>query len=67
MIVFIYRDERYNPTTEENRNSAELIIAKQRNGPTGKLDFFFFNQYMRFEPRSYVEPRETIKAENLRL
>jgi len=67
VIVFIYRDERYNPTTEENRNSAELIIAKQRNGPTGKLDFFFFNQYMRFEPRSYVEPRETIKAENLRL
>ena len=67
VIVFIYRDERYNPTTEENRNTAELIIAKQRNGPTGKLDFFFFNQYMRFEPRSYVEPRETITTENLRL
>lgn len=67
VIVFIYRDERYNATTEENRNAAELIIAKQRNGPTGKLDFFFFNQYMRFEPRSYVEPRETIKSENLRL
>lgn len=67
VIIFIYRDERYNPTTEENRNQAELIIAKQRNGPTGKLDFFFFNQYMRFEPRSYVEPRETIPSENLRL
>jgi len=67
VIIFIYRDEQYNPTTEENSNKAELIIAKQRNGPTGKVDFMFFKNHMRFEGQRYVEPRETISPEDLRL
>lgn len=40
IVSFIYRDEMYNPDTEF-KNIAELIIAKNRNGPTGKVDLFF--------------------------
>jgi replicative DNA helicase len=40
IVSFIYRDEMYNPDTEF-KNIAELIIAKNRNGPTGKIDLFF--------------------------
>lgn len=36
MVMFLYRDEYYNPDTEE-KGVAEVIIAKQRNGPTGKI------------------------------
>src|SRR4029077_4918827 len=36
-IIFIYRDEYYNPETTNAKGIAELIIAKQRNGPTGKV------------------------------
>jgi replicative DNA helicase len=66
VIIFIYREEQYNPTPD-NRHAAELIIAKQRNGPTGKLDFQFFDKFMRFHSRTHVEPRETITPEDVRL
>ncbi|MEM7413622.1 MAG: replicative DNA helicase [Myxococcota bacterium] len=47
VIAFIYRDEVYNPT-EENHGLAELIIAKQRNGPTGTIRLQFDGQYAKF-------------------
>ncbi len=47
LIAFIYRDEVYHPT-EENQGIAELIIAKQRNGPTGTVKLQFENRYARF-------------------
>jgi len=48
VIAFLYRDELYNPATEENRNKAEIILAKQRNGPTGKFNLTFLKEHTRF-------------------
>ena len=48
-ICFIYRDEYYNKETTTERNIAELIIAKQRNGPTGVAKVRFDSQYTRFD------------------
>ena len=47
VVMFIYRDEVYNPDTAA-RGEAELIIAKHRNGPTGKVNLAFMNQYTKF-------------------
>jgi replicative DNA helicase len=48
-IVFIYRDEYYNPETTNAKGIAELIIAKQRNGPTGKVLTRFTSSCTRFD------------------
>jgi replicative DNA helicase len=48
VIVFIYRDEYYNPESNE-KGVAEIIIGKQRNGPTGTVKLTFLGQYTRFE------------------
>ncbi len=48
MVIFIYRDEYYNPDTEL-KNIAELIIAKHRNGPVGTVNVAFFSNYTRFD------------------
>jgi replicative DNA helicase len=47
LIVFIYRDEIYNPDTPE-KGKAEIIIGKHRNGPTGMLNLAFQGQWLRF-------------------
>ena len=49
LILFIYRDEVYNPTNEASKGKAELIIAKQRNGPTGPVTLTFIGKHTRFE------------------
>ena len=49
VIAFIYRDEVYNPQSEENQNIAEIIIGKQRNGPTGLFKLTFLKELTRFE------------------
>jgi replicative DNA helicase len=48
VVGFIYREEYYNQT-EENANKAEIIIAKQRNGPTGTVELAFIKEFTRFE------------------
>jgi replicative DNA helicase len=48
-ILFIYRDEYYNPESTERRGIAELILAKQRNGPTGKVLVKFTSSCTRFD------------------
>ncbi len=48
MVLFIYREEVYRPT-EENEGRAQLIIGKQRNGPIGVIDLAFIRTYTKFE------------------
>jgi replicative DNA helicase len=48
VILFIYRDEVYNEDSEDG-NKAEIIIAKQRNGPIGKVNLTFLKEFTRFE------------------
>ena len=47
VVAFLYRDEYYNPDTLK-KNHAEVIIAKQRNGPTGTVELTFLSQYTKF-------------------
>lgn len=49
VVAFIYREEVYKPDREDLRGMAELILAKQRNGPTGKCSLVFLKEYARFE------------------
>jgi replicative DNA helicase len=48
IVMFIYREEEYKPT-DENRGIAEIIIGKQRNGPTGSRKLAFIKEFTRFE------------------
>ena len=48
LVAFLYRDEYYFPEKTENKNKAELIIAKQRNGPTGTVNLTWLGQYTKF-------------------
>jgi replicative DNA helicase len=54
VIMFIYRDEVYHPDNPEVQGLAELIVAKQRNGPTGTVRLTFLGEYTRFE--NYAGP-----------
>ena len=48
VVAFIYREDYYKET-EENKGLAELIVAKQRNGPTGTVKLAFLKEFTRFE------------------
>ena len=48
VILFIYRDEVYNPDSPD-KGTAEIIIAKQRNGPVGRVRLTFLGEHTRFE------------------
>ncbi len=48
VVAFIYREDYYKPS-EENAGVAELLIAKQRNGPTGTVKLAFLREFTRFE------------------
>lgn len=65
LVLFIYRPAMYrhgdaggevmDQDQMEEKRRAEIIIGKQRNGPTGRIDLLFFDEYTRFEDRSRVE------------
>ena len=57
MIIFIYREEVYNPDTPR-KGIADIVIAKQRNGPIGEFPLTFVGRYTKFEnwaPENYAE------------
>jgi len=66
-VIFIYRPFVYkhggegaaetldSPESVEDRRKAEIIVGKQRNGPTGKVDLVFFDEYTRFEDKARAE------------
>ena len=47
VVLFIYRDEIYNPESAD-RGTAEIIVAKHRNGPTGSVHLAFVDRYTLF-------------------
>lgn len=49
VVMFIYRDEVYNPDSTDNQGLAEVIVAKHRNGPTGYTQLSFLSHHTRFE------------------
>ncbi|MDP2304010.1 MAG: replicative DNA helicase [Ignavibacteria bacterium] len=63
VVMFLNRPEYYGITTDNNGNStqgmAEVIIAKQRNGPVGDIQLSFIKEYARFESREHFRQIET--------
>ncbi len=49
VVAFIHREEYYDRENEDVKGKAEIIIAKQRNGPTGSIDLAYIADYTRFE------------------
>jgi len=67
VVIFIYRQEMYDGPTDKDGNSieglAELLIGKQRNGPTGIVPVYFKKEYTRFDNRSTREaPAEAARG-----
>jgi replicative DNA helicase len=58
LVMFIYREEVYKRDREDLKGLAEVIIAKQRNGPIGKVPLRFLGAYTRFENRIDDLPEE---------
>jgi len=57
LVVFLYREEYYKPKTDR-KGIAEVIISKQRNGPTGQIDLAFVKEYAKFENLSRIPEEE---------
>lgn len=47
VVMFLYRDEYYHPDTEK-KGIAEIILAKQRNGPTGTVELVWLDRFTKF-------------------
>jgi len=58
LVAFIYREELYHKDREDLRGLADLIVAKQRNGPIGTVPLRFLGQFTRFENRAEDLPEE---------
>jgi len=52
LVAFIFREEVYKQEDERLKGLAELLVAKQRNGPTGKVNLVFLKEFTKFENRT---------------
>ena len=57
IVMFIYRDDVYNPDTER-KNIADIIVAKHRNGPVGEVSLYFQANHTRFRDLELTPPPE---------
>lgn len=55
VVLLLHREEYYHPESETNKGTAELIMAKQRNGPTGVIKLTFNSRVTRFDTHSHME------------
>ena len=62
VVLLLLREEYYNPT-DENKGLADMIIAKQRNGPTGTITLTFISEFVRFESRERREDEEFVDVD----
>ena len=62
VVFFIYREDKVNPDTER-KGIAEIIIAKQRNGPIGSVDLLFWDQYTRFGNLDKLHSEEEFQSQ----
>jgi replicative DNA helicase len=54
VVIFIHRDDQFNKDSER-KGEADLIVAKQRNGPTGKITLAFLDKFTKFANMEFVE------------
>ena len=67
VVMFIFRQEMYDGSTDKDGNNieglAELIVGKQRNGPTGTVPLYFKKEYTRFDNRTTRDtPSEALRG-----
>lgn len=62
LVLLLLREECYNPT-DENKGIAEVIIAKQRNGPVGSIKLAFLGEYVRFENLAKSDEEEFVDVD----
>ena len=57
IVMFLYRDEYYNPDTTDKPNICEVNVAKQRSGPTGSIELTWLGKYTRFVDKSHISEK----------
>jgi len=60
LVAFIYREEVYKPNELDLQGKAKIIIAKQRNGPTGDFDLAFLREFTKFENLAHASVPEPV-------
>jgi replicative DNA helicase len=63
VVCFLFREEVYKPDRTDLKGLAELIVAKQRNGPTGKVNLVFLHSLTKFENRLHDMDEEAPPGE----